>query len=220
MAKKITKSVVLKKGLTSSELQKLAQSGTKEAIAKIEKYIKAEKDIDKRNYAEMMLEECEFVYYEPTNEKEDDEFMLCALITMREQNLDNLFVREDAIKMRLAKLALEKKVHDKVLSKNKSKQDAWQYNWMQDFVMMEEGDLQAVGDEIAYEEAWIAEARKMITTKRYKTIPAHYLEHFDFDFDRDLEEDEEVYDDYATCSNCGDDYNDWADEDEEEEIVA
>ncbi len=217
MAKKIVKSVVLKKELTPSELQKLAHAGTKEAMAKIEKYIKTEKDDAKRDYAEMALEECEFLYYNPANEKEDEEFMLCALIMMREQNLDNLFVREDAIKMRLEKLALEKKVHEKVLAKNKSKQEAWQYNWMQDFVMMEESDLQAVEDEIAYEEAWIAEAKKMVTTKRYKNIPAHYLEHFDFDFDKQWDDEEEDYDNYdESWDSCNDGCcTGWTDESEE-----
>lgn len=194
MTKKTVKSVVLDKGLTTGDLKKLAQVGTKEAMAKIEKYIKTEKDADKREYAELALEECEFFFYEPTNEKEDEEFMLSALIMRREQDIDDLFAQADAVGMRLERLALEKKVHEKVLAKYKNKKEEWQNNWMADVVVMEEQELQEIEAEIAYEEAWVAEAKKMITTKRYKNIPAIYLEHFNFD--------EDYCDDNDDCDMC------------------
>jgi hypothetical protein len=192
MAKKAGKSVVLAKELTAGDLDKLAHEGTKEAMEKIGKYIKAEKDADKKEYAIMALEECGMFYYEPTNEKEEEEFMLSALIMRREEDRDDLLMQADAVQMRIERLALEKKVHEKVLAKNKDKKEAWQFNWMTDVVMMEKQELQEIEDEIAYEEAWLQEAKKMITTKRYKNIPAIYLEHFNFD--------EEYCDD---CDECG-----------------
>lgn len=215
MAKKTVKSVVLAKELTASELQKMAQTGTKEAMEKIEKYIKTEKDADKREQAMLALEECEFFYYEPTNEKEDEEFMLSALIMRREEDLEDLFLEAERMDMRLGRLALEKKVHEKVLAKNKSKKEVWENNWMEEVVVMEKQELQEIEDEIAYEEAWVAEAKKMITTKRYKNIPAMYLEHFDFG-DDDYDEDEgEEYGDCGLDScgldacECGDDCGEW-----------
>lgn len=59
MSKKSNKSLVEIKELSESDLQKLAHEGTKEAIEKIEKYIKLEKDLEKRSYAEMALGEAE-----------------------------------------------------------------------------------------------------------------------------------------------------------------
>lgn len=216
MAKKTGKSVTPAKELTPDELERLAHEGTKEAMAKIEKYIKAEKDSDKRAYGEMALEECEICYCEPVNEKEEDDLMLCELIRQREQDVDDLLIRAEAIDMRLKKLLLEKKVHEKVLAKNKSKKEAWQHNWMTDFVTIEEQELQEIEDEIAYDEAWISEAKKMITTKRYKNIPARYLEHFNFNIDSDLDENDDYcsYCDDESC-DCEEECGEWTAEEEE-----
>ncbi|MBU1612997.1 hypothetical protein KKC87_01020 [Patescibacteria group bacterium] len=183
----------------ANELQKLAHAGTKEAVKKIEKYIKAEKDIEKRACAEIALEECEFLFYEPTNEKEEEEFMLCELIRRRERNVVDLIMKIGANKLRLEKLALEKKVHEKVIARCKDKREDWKYNWMMDFVIMEEQDLHKNEDEMAYDEAWIAEGKKMITTVRYKAVPVRHLEHFDFNFDKDF------YDGCNDSCGCGGD---------------
>ena len=74
--------------------------------------------------------------------------------------------------------------------------NSWKYNWMEDFVFMEENDAQKIKDEMAYDAAWVAEAKKMITTVRYKNIPARYLEHFDFDDGKDFDDDD------ADCCDC------------------
>ena len=47
--KKAEKNLAVIKELSENELQKLAHKGTKEAIEKIEKYIEAEQDIEKRS---------------------------------------------------------------------------------------------------------------------------------------------------------------------------
>ena len=106
-------------------------------MTKIEKYLEIEKDSEKRAYGEMALEECEFFLYEPKNEKEEKELMLCEFIKRRERRIDDLTIKIDGVEMRLEKLALEKKVHKKVLESNKSKQEDWQYFWLEDFVGME-----------------------------------------------------------------------------------
>jgi hypothetical protein len=187
------------KELLIKELKKLAHAGTKEAVAKIEKYLETEKDAERRAYGEMALEECEFFLYEPRNEKEEKELMLCELIKRRERRVDDLTIKIDGAEMRLEKLALEKKVHKKVLESNKSKQEDWQYFWLEDFVGMEKNELQKIEDELAYEEAWIEQAKKMITTERYKKIPFRFLGHFDFGFDEDFPEDDE---DACDCGCC------------------
>ena len=198
MSKKTKKEVVVVKELSQSELQKLAHSGTKEAIEKIEKYIKIEKDYDKRAYAEMALEECEMFFYQPKNEKEDEEFTLSELIRRKERYIDDQTMKMCDIKERIEKLMLEKKVHEKVLAKHKNKKEEWKYNWMQDFVSMEENKLQEIEDGLGYDEAWVAEAKKMITTARYKNMPARHLEHFDFNFGEDSFDDEK---DDCDCEN-------------------
>lgn len=200
MATKKTKLVNKKttKELAPGDLQKLANTGTKEAIAKIEQYLKLEKDEEKRAYAEMALEECEFIYYQPMNEKEDQEFMLSELIRRRKLDLEDLMMEAGAVQMKMDKLMLEKKVHDRIIAKNKDKKEVWQYNYIPDLLFSEKEALQQLADVIAYEEAWIAEAKKMITTARYKNIPDHHLEHFSFEFDEDLDEsaDEEDFEEY------------------------
>ncbi|MFA6159597.1 MAG: hypothetical protein WC678_00715 [Parcubacteria group bacterium] len=200
MSKKTKKEVVVVKELSQGELQKLAHSGTKEAIEKIEKYIKIEKDYDKRAYAEMALEECEMFFYQPKNEKEDEEFTLSELIRRKERYIDDQTMKMCDIKERIEKLMLEKKVHEKVLAKHKNKKEEWKYNWMQDFVSMEENELHKIEEDLGYDEAWVAEAKKMITTARYKNMPARQLGHFNFNFGEDYFDDEK--DDCDCENNC------------------
>jgi hypothetical protein len=196
MTKKSQKKVVQKSGeaikvLTEGELQGLAHAGTKEAIEKIEQYLQTEKDAGKRAYAELALEECELFYYQSMNEKEEEEFTLCELIRRREEDIIDLMMEAEDIEGRLEKLTLEKKIHEKVLAKHKNKKKDWEYNWLQDFMTMAKEDSRQIKDELAYAEAWVAEAKKMITTERYKTMPARHLEHFDFNFGEDFDNDDE-----------------------------
>lgn len=213
---KTVKTVKAAKSLTEAELEKLAMAGTKEAIAKIEKFIASEKDEEKKAFGEMMLEECEFYYYDPRNEKEEEEFYLLSLINKREQRISDLIDEAGAAQLKVDKMMLEKKVHDKVLAKNKDKKDLWQYNFIGDMVGMDQSVVDQIEDNIAYEEAWVAEARKMITTPRYKTMPAHHIESFDFPtsedemFDDKFEDDEEYddVDDYNEDFNSLDNHED------------
>ncbi len=200
MSKKTNKKAVVTKELSQSELQKLAHMGTKEAIEKIENYLKIENDSLKKAQAQIALDECEFMYYEPLNEKEEEDFMLCELIRRRERGIDEMFMKMESLRAVLEKSALEGKVHEKVLAKHKNKREKWQYNWMPDFVSMEAKALQEIEESIAYDEAWVAEAKKMITTARYKNIPARYMESLQFDFD-----DEEIFEENKDCFDCEDD---------------
>jgi len=208
MPKKSNKVAVVAKELAQSELQKLAHAGTKEAMVKLEKYIGMENDAEKKALAQMALEECEFIYYEPRSEKEDDDFMLCELIRRRERGIDEMFMKIDGLKAILEKSALEGRVHEKVLAKHKNKREEWQYNWMPDFVTAEMNALREIEESIAYDEAWVAEAKKMITTARYKNIPARYLESLQFDCDAEVfDEDDECFDCEGDCDSCDEDYD-------------
>ncbi len=198
---KAPKKVIVKKQgsgkeMTLAELQKLAHQGTFEAISKIEKYLETAIEGEKRAHAEIALAECELFYYTPRNEKEEEEFMLCGLIKKRERYIDGLEMKIEDISFGLDVVMLEKKVHEKVLANknNKDKQEEWKYNWSEDHYICEKNDLQQIKEDIAYEEAGVAEAKKMVTTERYKNISTRHLEHYDFPFDDDENE-------------CGDDYD-------------
>ena len=146
----------------------------------------------------MALEECEMFYYQPTNEKEEQEFLLCELIREHERRIDDLIMEAEEDSFVIEKSALEGKVHEKVLAAHKNKHEEWKYNWMEDFVFAEKHESQKIKDEIAYKKAWIEEAQKMITTPRYKDMSARYLEHFDFNFDDKFREDGDE------CCDCDD----------------
>lgn len=196
--------------LTEAQMQKLAHAGTKEAIAKLEAYLGIEKDVEKKGYAEMSLEECEFFYYQPHNEKEEKEFLLCKLINDREVNLSRMEMKIENIKTRLEKFNIEKEVHEKVLVKNKNKKKEWQYYCMDEFVLPDRNRLEELADTIEYEKAWIKAAKEIIKTQRYKNgIPARHLEHYDFG----IEDDELAYDERCDCCDeyhdcCDNDFND------------
>jgi len=131
-------------------------------------------------------------------EKEEEEFLLCELIRRNIDNLDDLYDKTERAQSRLEKFTLEKKVHEKVLAKNKNKKEDWKYRFMDDFVFSGKEEIENLKDDIEYEKAWIAEAKKMITTTRYKSgIPDRHLRSFDFDFDEDFE-------DYEGCDCCED----------------
>lgn len=201
MTKKPSKNKVqtAAKALSEAELQRLAHAGTAEAVARIEKYMNAEQDSEKRAYAQMALEEGEFFYFQPRDDKEEAEFILCKLISLREARIMNLEGVIQRAKSEIEKLLLEKKIHDKVLAANKAKREDWQYRWLGDFVVMEERKLKEAEDDLAYETAWVKEAKKSISTPRYKRMSARHLEHFDFGFDGD---DGDCCEEGCGCDDC------------------
>lgn len=186
---KIVKNAKEVKLLSEAELDKLVESGTKEAQAAIKQYLKAEKDEEKRELAQRALAACEAQYFEPQNAKEEQEFILCKLISMRERELVEL--EEEAVQseLELDKLALEKKVHEQVMAKHKDKQQAWADHWIEDMRQAEKNNLKAIEEDLEYQTAWVAAAKRMITVPRYKGgIDARHFEHYDFLFDEEVEE--------------------------------
>jgi len=193
---KTAKAVVAPKELSELELQKLAHAGTQEAVDRLRGYVESESDSEIRAVAELALEECEFLLYQPMNEKEAEDLLLRAMIDRREREIDELTMEADAIRMRLEKLTLEKKVHDKVLSKHAGKKKDWTPYWMGEFIGMSEEELKEIDDEIEYDFAWVTEAAKMIATEKYRTMPSFFLRYFDLDLD------DEHSDDDCDCDDC------------------
>jgi hypothetical protein len=186
---KIVKNVKEVKSLSEAELDKLVESGTKEAQAAIKQYLKSEKDEEKREMAQRALAACEAQYYEPQTEKEEQEFILCKLISMREREIGELEEEAAQSELELDKLKLEKKVHEQVMAKHKDKQTSWADHWSEESRQIELGNLKAIEDEIEYETAWVAAAKRMITVARYKGgIDARHFEHYDFLFDEEVED--------------------------------
>lgn len=188
----------VKKGLSEAELNKLAGAGTKEAIAKIEKYLDEVQEEDKRIAAEMALDECEMLYYQPKNDKEDEEFFLIWLIGQKEQAIDGMCRQAGMIQSKLDKFNLEKKVHNRLMKKGGAKNDDWKSRYMDDIMAWEKETLETLKEDIEYGEAWIAEAEKMVTTARYKAgIPERHLDHFDMVFNEGTSN--------SGCDCCDDD---------------
>ncbi|MEI7749911.1 MAG: hypothetical protein WCJ25_02810 [Candidatus Moraniibacteriota bacterium] len=179
----VAKKDVAPKVLSLVELQELAHAGTQDAVDLLRKYVETESDSEIRAVALLALEECEFLLYQPMNEKEEEDLLLRAMIDRREREIDDLTMEADSIRMRLEKLALEKKVHDKVLSKHVGKKKDWAPYWMSEFVGMSEEELKEIDDEIEYDVAWVTEAAKMLTTEKYRTMPSVFLKYFDLGLD-------------------------------------
>ncbi len=203
MAKTIKpgKKVELKKlELTEDDLGKLAEAGTKEAIEKIEAYLISERDHDKSLMAEMALAECEFNYYQPNNEVEDDEFLLCVIMNIHEKNILDCERELAEIENILEKNKIELAVHKKVIAKHKNKKEDWEFRYSDEDMVDYQALVEDINDDILYEKAWIEAAKSSIKTKKYKDgIPARHLEHYDFNFG-----DDEWMDDDCNCGcDCG-----------------
>lgn len=184
--------------MSASELSKLARQGTKEAIARIEKYLNAETDAEKKYAAKEALKECAFKFYEPKNDKEGREFTLSRLIIDRKGEALSLMDRIVKLEAKIDKFRLEQDVHKKVLSANKDRKEDWKYRYIDDIVSFESGKLAELKDDLEYSQAWIKTAEKMITTPRYKGgIPEEVIEQAVFDFDDDS------YDELDSCCTDG-----------------
>jgi hypothetical protein len=190
--------------ITEKYLYELADAGTKESIIKLEKYLKSEKNADQKALIQIALDECEFRYYTPTNDKEEDEFYLAKQIQLRKQKIERL---EEEL-LELAEVTdqcdLEAKIHAKVLAKHKDRKAEWEYKFMPEALFHGFRGHDEIASDIDYETAWIAEAKKSITTPRYKTMPDRFLEHYDI-ADNDGTDDCGCCDDSCDCG-CDEEY--------------
>ena len=191
-------------------LNSWAHEGSQEAVEKLKKFIADTDDEKSRTWAEMALDEAEYFYYGPDNEKEENEFLLARLIQDKEDKLWKKTWKVDAAKLELQELDLNRKVHAKIIKKlkNKNQREDWQYNFSEDYYTIVKHRLSELEDEIAYEMAWLDEARKLITLEKYKNIPADIFKHIHFDGDGcSFWEDDYNSNEEFPIEDCYDDYD-------------
>jgi len=183
------------------KLGNLEHAGTKEAVEKLRKLLQEAKTAEERDYARMALDECEYFYYSPDNPQEESDFRLARLLREHDEKFFDWDDKAEAAREELERLALEKKVHDKVMaSKDGKKNKGWQENdedCVAEAVRVRLAELEAKS---AYEAAWITEARGMIKTEKFKFTPFNLFQHVHLDCDgvdfwRDYGEDFEREDD-------------------------
>lgn len=180
-----TKSL-MPKTLTSKiqvQLHEWAHAGTKEGLEKLEDFIVKEKNQDLRDYADIAYHEASYFYYSPQNDKQEKEFRLAKMIKERDDKLWKKISQVDSAKFELEQLELEKEIHTKVVKSAKKVQHKknWPHNFSQNYYQIVKNRLQTIENEIAYQAAWLKQAKKMITTKKYQDIPEDIFNHIHFD---------------------------------------
>ncbi len=174
-----------------SQLLGWAHEGSEASLKKLSDFILKEKDKDLREFAQLAYDEAEYLYYSPRNEKEEQEFLLAKMAQERDTRLWELLVKADAAKLELQRLEADRRVHRKLMldfkkqKKKTSVTEEWQYRFSEDYCQTVRHRLQELEDDIAYESAWLAVAKGMITTKRFLKIPAEFWEHVHWDGEGD-----------------------------------
>lgn len=154
------------------ELDELARKGTVEAIEKIEDFVAKEQNWEIRGWAELALSEAKRCYYSPSNEREENDFLLAKMISERESRNLDILGRIDAAKLELRRLALKKSVCDRLKKKEKDSE----YGFSEDYRITVRGRLSELENELSYGASWIAEAKKMIKNKKFKDMPPDVME--------------------------------------------
>ena len=169
------------------QLLNWAHEGSEASLKKLSDFILKEKDSDLRQFAQLAYDESEYFYYSPRNEKEEQEFLLAKMVQERDARLWELLAKADAAKLELQRLDADRRVQQKLmldLKKQKKKTktaEEWQYRFSEDHYQTIQHRLKELEDDIAYESAWLAQARGMITAKRFQKIPADFWEHVHWD---------------------------------------
>jgi hypothetical protein len=174
-------------GLTDviAQLNQWAEAGTKDALEDLNKFIQNEKNAALRDYAEFVRGEAEYSYYSPQNEQEEKDFLLARLVWRRQEKLWEVEGKADAARLELKELNADRQTHQKLLKnlKDKNKKKEWQYNFSEDYFVMIKQRLEEMEEEIAYETAWLEQARKMVKIKKYQAPPVHIFKHIHFNGD-------------------------------------
>lgn len=188
---------------TDGSIMDWAHEGTKEAVEKLERFIQETHDDDARSMAEIALDEAQFNYLSSNNAQEERDLDLAFLIVDKEERMFDLQEKQEAAEREIASLEMEKEVHDALISHaNKARKEAWKYNFSEDYLMIVKGRRDELRDETLYLDAWIAQARKLIKTEKYKNLPPgaldgwhNFLDGVSFWDDDDDEDD--------VCPHCG-----------------
>lgn len=209
MTKKITQQKDQKKIFSDEEnireqLIAWANEGSKKSIQKIKDFISQNDDDKLKFWAEIALEEAEYFCYAPDNKKEEYDFQLAQMVFTREEKLYYKMSKANAARLELRKLDVERIVHEGVLKSltDKDQIKNWKYNFCEDYYLIVKNRLQEIEEGLAYEEAWLEQAKKMVEKTQYKDVSR--------DFFQSIHEDGEDIDFWS-------DNNYW--EDEEEELL-
>ena len=161
-----------------------AHSGTEKSMKNLEDFIANEKHDGLVSYAKIALDEAKYFYYCSNNEQEEKDFLLAKMIRQREEKIFDLEMEIDMLKLKLEKLNLDKKVHGQVLKNLDSRHlGKWGIFFSDAPVSLTGNELNKLEDEFAYLEIWVAQARKMIKTERFKQIPNEVIDHIHLDGD-------------------------------------
>jgi hypothetical protein len=188
---KMTKKPKESVDITLDELQKLAHTGTKEALEKLQSLSEQDLPEETRAYVHMALEECEFFYYQPTNESEEHDMTLALMIRGREKVIERIETELEAKKEKEAQYDIDLAIHTQVIQDNPKKEKDWQY--FEPILFSGDAiDNETDTELLLYQKEWIQEAKKRIKHEKYKTVPANYLDSWDLPDD----------DDECLCPDC------------------
>lgn len=180
-----------------------AHEGTKESVEKLERFIESTFDDDARIMAEIALDEARFNYLCANNAQEERDLELAFLIVEKEERRVTLQEKIDVAEHELAVLEIERDMHDALIANaNKARKEEWKYNFSEDHrltVVIRRDELK---DEALYTDAWLAQARKLIKTEKYKNLPQGALDGW-----HRFSEGISIWDD-DVCSDCGADHSD------------
>lgn len=189
---------------TEGSIMKWAHEGTKEAVEKLERFVDETHDDDARVMAKIALDEARFNYLCANNTQEERDLELVFIIAEKEEKLCSLQEKVEAAQHELALLEIEKDVHDALIAHaNKERKEAWKDNFSEDHrmtIVMRRDELQ---DEVLYTDAWLAQARKLIKTEKYKNLPEEALDGW-----HRFSEGVSIWDDDDDlCPDCGADHH-------------
>jgi|GEM_PF-3219334 len=133
--------------------------------------------------------------YEPANEGDEKDLLLAKLIKEREDGvLSRLENQIGGMEFELKKLDLRGEVFKKLLqNSSKANQEEWKYNFSEDYYSDIRHRLAEIKGDIAYEKAWIEQAKKMIKNKKYLNLPSDFFASHHYD-----------YEDVDSCGPAGD----------------
>lgn len=195
--------------VTREQLLALAHEGTAESLRRLDEFMGSIEDQELQDWAMLAYHEANLLYYTPQNDEEERELLIAKLIFEHEERLIDLLEDIDHLRLSVKKQEIESEVESRLgVTQKKSQEEKEADEWAEGYLLEEDKRaLEETEEQIRHEEAWIDEARKMITVERYKTVPPIFWEFFHFDGEETGEEDGVWDDDDCCCGEdcCGDD---------------
>lgn len=193
------------------DIQVLAHAGTLEAIERLKDMREIVKG-DKRAMVELALDEAMYFYTSPTDDAEEQDWRLCAMMNERKERQYHLLVTRETVQDRLQNLEIEKKVANAVFkhaSKDTKEHARLSSDVVRDLHTMEEQRLQELEQEIQDVDAWLKAADGLLVTEKYRKMPEDLFSFIRMDEEDacDFDEDDDVH-----CPHCGTEDVEWVDE--------